>query len=99
MRQEAPQITETFIERESFGDLLSRLATASAGLVRDELELAKQEFREKAKSLRAANPFLTSWEGWRTKSATRWVGRDTSPDTFTPPLAWRLERVCWPPCF
>jgi len=52
MRQEAPKITETSTERESFGDLLSRLATASAGLVRDEIELAKQELREKAKSLR-----------------------------------------------
>jgi uncharacterized membrane protein YqjE len=54
MRQEIPKITETLVERESFGDLLSRLATASAGLVRDEIELAKQEFREKAKSLRIA---------------------------------------------
>ena len=53
MRQEVPKTTETFAERESFGDLLSRLATASAGLVRDEIELAKQEFREKTKSLRA----------------------------------------------
>ena len=52
MRQEAPKTAETSSERESFGDLLSRLATASAGLVRDEIELAKWEFREKAKSLR-----------------------------------------------
>jgi len=52
MRQEAPRVTETSAERESFGDLLSRLATASAGLVRDEIELVKQEFREKARSLR-----------------------------------------------
>lgn len=38
-------------ERESFGDLLSRLATASAALVRDEIELVKQEAHEKIKSL------------------------------------------------
>ena len=54
MRQEAPRTTETYGERETFGDLLSRLASASAGLVRDEIELAKQEVREKAKSLRTA---------------------------------------------
>jgi len=54
MRQEVPKDTETFSDRESFGDLLSRLATASAGLVRDEIELAKQEVREKAKALRIA---------------------------------------------
>lgn len=51
MRQEVPRETEIGMERESFGDLLSRLATASAGLVRDEIDLVKQELREKAKSL------------------------------------------------
>jgi uncharacterized membrane protein YqjE len=61
MRQEAPKITETFVERgESFGDLLSRLATASAGLLRDEIELAKQELREKAKSVRVATITITA---------------------------------------
>ena len=54
MRQEAPGETEIGVGRESFGDLLSRLATASAGLVRDEIELVKQEMREKVKSLRTA---------------------------------------------
>lgn len=52
MRQDAPREAEIGVERETFGDLLSRLATASAGLVRDEIELAKQEAREKVKSLR-----------------------------------------------
>ncbi|MBP1624694.1 MAG: hypothetical protein H6Q07_2714 [Acidobacteria bacterium] len=52
MRQDAPRETEIGAERETFGDLLSRLATASAGLVRDEIGLAKQEAREKIKSLR-----------------------------------------------
>ncbi len=51
MRQNIPEETEIGVERESFGDLLSKLATASAGLVRDEIELAKQELREKVKSL------------------------------------------------
>jgi uncharacterized membrane protein YqjE len=53
MRQEAPKTAETSAERESFGDLLSRLATSSAGLVSDEIALVKQELREKAKSLRS----------------------------------------------
>jgi len=53
MRQSVPKEAEIGLERETFGDLLSRLATASAGLVRDEIELARQELREKAKSLQA----------------------------------------------
>ena len=52
MGQDTPGETEIGAGRESFGDLLSRLATASAGLVRDEIALAKQEIREKIKSLR-----------------------------------------------
>jgi uncharacterized membrane protein YqjE len=52
MRQDIPRGTEVGAERESFGDLLSRLATALSGLVRDELDLAKQEMREKVASLR-----------------------------------------------
>jgi len=38
--------------RESFGELLSQLANHSAALVRDELDLAKQEMRENVRSLR-----------------------------------------------
>jgi len=53
MSPQAPKLSES-PERESFGELLSKLATESAGLVRDEIELGKQEFREKAKSLRSA---------------------------------------------
>jgi len=52
MRQEALKQADSGVERESFGDLLSRLATASAGLVRDEVELAKQEIREKVQGVR-----------------------------------------------
>jgi hypothetical protein len=35
------------IQRESFGELLGELANNSAALVRDEIQLAKQEMREK----------------------------------------------------
>jgi uncharacterized membrane protein YqjE len=53
MPQEMPKERTALTNRESFGDLLSRLATESAGLVRDEIDLAKQELREKTKSLRS----------------------------------------------
>ena len=38
--------------RESFGELLGRLADHSSALVRDEMSLAKQELRESVRSLR-----------------------------------------------
>jgi Putative Actinobacterial Holin-X, holin superfamily III len=41
------------IERESFGELLGELANNSAALVRDEIDLAKQEMREKVEVLRS----------------------------------------------
>jgi divalent metal cation (Fe/Co/Zn/Cd) transporter len=41
------------IQRESFGELLGGLANNSAALVRDEIELAKQEMREKVDVLRS----------------------------------------------
>jgi hypothetical protein len=41
------------IQRESFGELLGELANNSAALVRDEIELAKQEMREKVTVLRS----------------------------------------------
>jgi VIT1/CCC1 family predicted Fe2+/Mn2+ transporter len=41
------------VQRESFGELLSQLANNSAALVRDEIDLAKQEMSEKVKSFRA----------------------------------------------
>jgi hypothetical protein len=41
------------IERESFGELLGELANNSAALVRDEIDLAKQEMREKIDVLRS----------------------------------------------
>ena len=52
MHKYAPRVGVERESRESFGDLLTRLATASAGLVRDEIELAENEIREKFKSLR-----------------------------------------------
>jgi uncharacterized membrane protein YqjE len=53
MHQEQPNERTIFEEKESFGYLLSKLATSSAGLVRDEIDLAKQEITEKIKSLRS----------------------------------------------
>ncbi len=39
------------VQRESFRELLGQLASHSASLVRDEIELAKQETREKLQSV------------------------------------------------
>src|SRR5262245_25221426 len=39
---------------ESFGELISTLANQSASLIRDEVQLAKQEMREKVITLRSA---------------------------------------------
>ncbi|HXG92403.1 MAG TPA: phage holin family protein [Blastocatellia bacterium] len=44
----------TDMPRESFGELLSQLANNSAALVRDEIDLAKQEMGEKIARLRSA---------------------------------------------
>lgn len=41
------------LPRETFGELLGQLANNSAALVRDELELARQEMTEKAAALRS----------------------------------------------
>lgn len=41
------------MQRESFGELLGELANNSAALVRDEIELAKQEMTEKVSGLRS----------------------------------------------
>ena len=41
------------LPRESFGELLGELANNSAALVRDEIELAKQEMSEKVTRLRS----------------------------------------------
>jgi hypothetical protein len=45
--------TQTDIPRESLGELLSELATTSAALVRDQIELAKEEMRENLARLRS----------------------------------------------
>jgi uncharacterized membrane protein YqjE len=42
------------MQRESFGELISQLANNSAALVRDEIDLVKQEMREKISRLRSA---------------------------------------------
>ena len=60
MRQEAPKEREVEVGREKLGDLLARLAHASAGLVRDEIDLAKQEVREKVQSLRTGGIILAT---------------------------------------
>lgn len=44
---------ETSIPRESFGELLSKLATNSAALVRDEIQLARQELGDKLSEFRS----------------------------------------------
>jgi cytochrome c biogenesis protein CcdA len=47
-----PQAKLDDSQRQSFGDLLSQLANNSAALVRDEIELAKQEMTEKVSSFK-----------------------------------------------
>ena len=51
-RRPAPDAQRVDGERESFGELISDLATNSAALVRDEITLAKQEMTEKLNSFR-----------------------------------------------
>ncbi|HWQ32112.1 MAG TPA: phage holin family protein [Blastocatellia bacterium] len=45
---------QAVLHRESLGELVGELASQSAGLVRDELALARQELREKVRSVEAA---------------------------------------------
>ena len=52
MRGEIDRHAEV-VPRESFGELLGQLANNSAGLVRDEIQLARQEMSEKVSTLRA----------------------------------------------
>ena len=52
MRRELERQAEASLPRESFGELLSQLANNSAGLVRDEIQLARQEMKEKISTLR-----------------------------------------------
>ena len=52
MRRELERQAEASLPRESFGELLSQLANNSAGLVRDEIQLARQEMKEKVSTLR-----------------------------------------------
>lgn len=44
---------QTDIPRESFGELLSGLASTSAALIQDQIELAKEEMRENLARLRS----------------------------------------------
>jgi uncharacterized membrane protein YqjE len=53
MRGEVERRVEV-LPRESFGELLGQLANNSAALMRDEIQLAKQEVREKITTLRSA---------------------------------------------
>ncbi|MEK6322281.1 MAG: phage holin family protein [Acidobacteriota bacterium] len=52
-RRELDRRPEATLPRESFGELLSQLANNSAALVRDEIELARQEMSEKVSVLRS----------------------------------------------
>ncbi|MFY9553913.1 MAG: phage holin family protein [Blastocatellia bacterium] len=52
-RRELDRRVEAGLPRESFGELLGDLASNSAALVRDEIELAKQEMTEKATVIRS----------------------------------------------
>ena len=52
-RREFDRRPEASLPRESFGELLGQLANNSAALVRDEIELAKQEMSEKVGVLRS----------------------------------------------
>jgi hypothetical protein len=52
-RREFDRRPEENLQRESFGELLGQLANNSAALVRDEIELAKQEMTEKVGVLRS----------------------------------------------
>jgi uncharacterized membrane protein YqjE len=51
MKREVANEDMTTMQRESFTELLGQLASHSASLVRDEIELARQEIREKLQSL------------------------------------------------
>ena len=52
-RREFDRRPEENLQRESFGELLGQLANNSAALVRDEIQLAKQEMSEKVGVLRS----------------------------------------------
>jgi uncharacterized protein YcsI (UPF0317 family) len=52
-RRDFDQRREATLPRESFGELLGQLANNSAALVRDEIQLAKQEMSEKVSVFRS----------------------------------------------
>ena len=52
MRRELDRHAVEGLPRESFGELLGQLANNSAGLVRDEIQLVRQEMKEKVSTLR-----------------------------------------------
>ena len=71
--------SEEALPRESFGQLLTQLATHSAALVRDEMALAKQEMRESVRSLRTgiatlAIGALIGWIALLTLAAAAVIG-------------------------
>jgi uncharacterized membrane protein YqjE len=51
MKREVANEDVSTMQRESFTELLGQLASHSASLVRDEIELSRQEVREKLQSL------------------------------------------------
>ena len=52
-RRDFDQRTVATLPRESFGELLSQLANESSALVRDEIQLARQEMSEKVSVFRS----------------------------------------------
>lgn len=70
------------LPRESFGQLLTQLATHSSALIRDEMALAKQEMRESLRSLRLgvatlAMGALIGWIALVTLAAAAVIGLAT----------------------
>lgn len=53
-RREVERAAQSLMPNESLGELLTELANQSAGLVRDEVALAKQELSEKVSVLRSS---------------------------------------------
>ena len=60
MRRDSERKPAMSLPRESFGELLSELANTSAALVRDEIQLAKQEMSDKVIVLRSGTMILAA---------------------------------------
>lgn len=81
-RAEFDRTPEAGLPRQSFGELLGELANNSAALVRDELELARQEMTEKVAALRSgmivvAAGVLIGWVAVLALTAAAIIGLST----------------------